>query len=260
MTRLLSVISSNIRYDEPRDDVHSWENRRDFLASRLLDYSPDLLATQEGKLPQIRDIDDRLTGLQCVDSHREWVESLMYPCLFYDPDKLTLAESGDFWLSESPSTTGSRSFGSSFPRLCTWAQFEEGILAINVHLDNSNSETRLCQIRVLMQQLETQRKSGNAIVLMGDFNESPESPVRQLISKEWPELTDPWLELGHEEESSHHHFYEKIDYGSRVDWILANESLEAQEILLDKSQSESGIYPSDHYILKATFRWHQQAE
>lgn len=258
MTRLLSVISSNIRYDEPRDDVHSWENRRDFLASRLLDYSPDLLATQEGKLPQIRDIDDRLTGLQCVDSHREWVESLMYPCLFYDPDKLTLAESGDFWLSESPSTAGSRSFGSSFPRLCTWAQFEEGILAINVHLDNSNSETRLCQIRVLMEQLEAQRKSGNAIVLMGDFNESPECPVRELINKEWPDLKDPWLELGQAEESSHHHFYEKIDYGSRVDWILTSESLVAEEILLDKSQSDSGIYPSDHYILKARFRWPQQ--
>ncbi len=260
MTCVLSVISSNISYDEPRDDVHSWENRRDFLASLLLDYSPDLLATQEGKLPQIRDIDDRLTGLKCVDEHREWDESLMYPCLFYNPDRLTLKESGDFWLSESPLTRGSRSFGSTFPRLCTWAQFDEGIFAINVHLDNSNSDTRLCQIRVLMQQLEKQRASGNAVVLMGDFNESPECPVRALLNKEWPELTDPWLELGHAEESSHHHFYEEIDYGSRVDWILVNEQLEAQEILMDKSQSESGIYPSDHYILKATFRWHQPAK
>ena len=260
MTRLLSVISSNIRYSEPRDDEHSWENRRDFLASRLLDYKPDLLATQEGKLPQIRDIDDRLTGLRCVDSHREWHESLMYPCLFYNPDKLTLAESGDFWLSESPAIHGSISFGSAFPRLCTWAQFDEGIFAINVHLDNSGSDTRLCQIRVLMQQLENQRASENAILLMGDFNESPECPVRDLINREWPDLTDPWLELGHDEESSHHHFYEKIDYGSRVDWILANEQLEAQEILLDKSQSGSGIYPSDHYILKARFRWHKQSE
>lgn len=256
MTRSLSVVSSNIRYDEPDDDLHSWENRRDFLASRLLEYAPDLLATQEGRFPQIRDIDDRLTGLTCSDSHREWAGSLMYPCLFYNPDTLTLNDSGDIWLSESPSIAGSRSFGSTFPRLCTWASFDEGILAINVHLDNSNSDTRLCQIRVLMQQIAALNKAGHAIILMGDFNESPQCPVRTCINKEWPELKDPWIELGYAEESSHHHFYEPIDYGSRVDWILANASLEPQEILLDKSRSEEGIYPSDHYILKSRFLWH----
>ena len=255
MSTLLSVISSNIRYDEPDDDVHSWENRRDFLASRLLDYTPDLLATQEGKPPQIRDIDERLTGLTCVDSHRDWVESLMYPCLFYNPATLTLKDSGDVWLSESPEIAGSCSFGSAFPRLGTWAIFDEGILAINVHLDNSNSDVRLCQIQVLRQQIATLKYDYRAIVLMGDFNESPECPVRNWINQEWSELRDPWLELGYAEESSHHHFYEPIDYGSRVDWILANEVLEPQEILLDKSRSDQGIYPSDHYILKSRFRW-----
>jgi endonuclease/exonuclease/phosphatase family metal-dependent hydrolase len=255
MTRLLSVISSNIRYDEPHDEVHSWKNRRDFLASRLLDFAPDLLATQEGKLPQIRDIDNRLSGLTCVDVHRRWVESLMYPCLFYNPATLSLESSGDIWLSESPSTAGSRSFGSAFPRLCTWASFDEGIFAINVHLDNSNSKTRLCQIRVLIQQIAALKNPDQAIVLMGDFNESPECPVRTFINNEWPELRDPWIELGYAEESSHHHFFEPIDYGSRVDWILANAMLEPQEIMLDKSRSDRGIYPSDHYILKCRFLW-----
>ena len=63
----------------------------------------------------------------------------MYPCLFFNPDSLTLTDSGDIWLSESPSTVGSCSFGSAFPRLCTWALFDEGILAVNVHLDNSDT-------------------------------------------------------------------------------------------------------------------------
>ena len=179
----------------------------------------------------------------------------MYPCLFYNPDKLTLSDSGDIWLSESPSTAGSCSFGSAFPRLCTWASFDEGILAVNVHLDNSNSETRLCQIKVLIAQLNSLNKKHHTSILMGDFNEPPESAVRSCINKEWPELKDPWHELGLEEESSHHHFYNPIDYGSRVDWILATEGLKAEEILLDKSRSDKGIYPSDHYILKSRFAW-----
>lgn len=255
MTRLLSVISSNIRYDEPQDVIHSWQNRRDFLVSRLLDYTPDLVATQEGKRDQIADVADRLKSLRCADSHRDWIESLMYPCLFYNPETLTLGNSGDIWLSESPATVGSCAFGSEFPRLCTWAVFDEGILVINVHLDHANNETRFRQMQVLIQQVKALPVSYKAILLMGDFNESPTCPVRELINKEWPELRDPWLDLGHKEESSHHHFYEPIDYGSRVDWILSNEFLEAQEILLDKSISDRGIFPSDHYILKARFRW-----
>jgi endonuclease/exonuclease/phosphatase family metal-dependent hydrolase len=93
------------------------------------------------------------------------------------------------------------------------------------------------------------------VLLMGDFNESPTCPVRALINKEWPDLRDPWIELGQEEEASHHHFYEAIDYGSRIDWILVNDSLRAKEMLLDKSRSGNGLYPSDHYLLKARFCW-----
>lgn len=256
MSRSLSVVSSNIRYDEPDDDQHAWGNRRDFLVSRLLEYSPDILATQEGKLPQIREMDDRLTGLSCADAHRGWAGALMYPCLFYNPAKLTMSDSGDIWLSESPSVEGSRSFGSEFPRLCTWASFDEGVLAVNVHLDNASSETRLRQIQVLTEQIGPLRKQLDTTILMGDFNEPPDGQVRSFINRTWPDLKDPWLELGNAEESSHHHFYEPIDYGSRVDWILTSSSLEPQEILLDKSQSERGLFPSDHYILKSRFRWH----
>lgn len=90
---------------------------------------------------------------------------------------------------------------------------------------------------------------------MGDFNEPPDSAVRDCIQTEWPELYDPWQKLGLAEESSHHNFYEPIDYGSRVDWILTSDDLEVEEILLDKSRSAQGIYPSDHYILKSRFTW-----
>ena len=252
VARNLSVISSNIRYDEPQDKQHCWENRRDFLASCLLDYHPDLLATQEGKHPQLQDVADRLRGLRCADSHRQWEASLMYPCIFYNPSTLTLRESGDIWLSESPATIGSSSFGSLYPRLCTWVLFDNDLLAVNVHLDDLDPETRLCQVRVLMEQVDALGMNG-PMLLMGDFNEPPDGRVRSLINKIWPELRDPWQDLGQDEEPSHHNFFEMIDYASRVDWILTGSALTAQEILLDKSRSDQGLYPSDHYLLKARF-------
>lgn len=249
-TKQLSVISSNIRYDEPNDKQHCWKNRRDYLADRFLDYRPDLLATQEGKQPQIQDVAERLTGLCCADEHRQWQASLMYPCIFYNPDTLTLRDSGDIWLSQSPTVIGSSSFGSQYPRLCTWALFDNDILAINVHLDDLNPDTRLNQIRVLMEQVDAIEIAAPRL-LMGDFNEAPEGRVRSLVNETWPSLLDPWQELGQDEEPSHHSFLGTIDYGSRVDWILTDAGIQTLEISLDKSCSDKGIFPSDHYLLKA---------
>lgn len=252
--RSLAIISSNIRYDEPSDGDHCWKNRRDFLAERLLDFNPDLVATQEGKWSQLQDLASKLTGLSCADTHRQWEAKLMYPCLFYNSDTLTLQDSGDIWLSKLPAAPGSSSFGSLFPRLCTWARFDEGLLAVNVHLDHSNGQTRLRQIRVLLHQINKLR-GDSALLLIGDFNESPACAVRSLINQELPELLDPWQELNQPEESSHHHFRANDEEGSRIDWILANNTLLVSQIVLDKSCSERGIYPSDHYILKARFTW-----
>jgi endonuclease/exonuclease/phosphatase family metal-dependent hydrolase len=251
--RKLSVVSSNIRYDEPDDDEFRWENRRDLLSRILLDADPDLVATQEGRRPQLRDIATRISSLVCVDGHRDWLDTLMYPCLFYNPTRLTLRESGDIWLSRSPDIAGSSSFGSMFPRLCTWARFDQGMLAINVHLDNSSSETRLQQSRVLVEQTKALKRANESVLLMGDFNESPQGPVRTLLDELLPELADPWYQLGQQEEASHHNFGEPIDYGSRIDWILVSNALKAESMFLDRAQSEHGIYPSDHYPLKAVF-------
>ena len=251
--RSLSVISSNIRYDEPGDDRYRWAKRRDFLAATLMNFSPDVIATQEGKLPQLQELAASLPEMTCADAHRDWQPDLMYPCLFYNAGSLTLLASGDVWLSETPEAPGSSSFGSLFPRLCTWARFEGGLLVANVHLDNSSSDTRVHQARVLIDEMRALRQSGESVLLTGDFNESPDNPVRSVLQYLWPDLNDPWQQLGQPEEASHHNFDEPIDYGTRIDWMLVSRNLKVRQIYLDKSQSEEGIYPSDHYPLKASF-------
>lgn len=249
----LSVISSNIRYDEPGDGPNAWQHRKGFLCERLRELGPDLLATQEGKEWQIRELAAELPQLALIDAHRDWDDGLMYPCLLYDENKLSLQRSGDIWLSLSPYKAGSRSFGSEFARLCTWALFEPELLAINVHLDHIQPETREKQIRVLLNETRPLRQASKCALLIGDFNEGPDGGVRAAITEHWSQLVDPWLQLGLKEDSSHHCFGEEFDYGSRVDWILAEQGLKPEEIFLDKCISPSGMFASDHYILKARF-------
>ncbi len=249
----LSIVSSNIRYDEPTDGPNSWAYRKAFLGRCLRRLGADLLGTQEGKRAQIDELAKQLPGLTLIEVHRDWDPNLMYPCLFFNRQRLSLRESGDIWLSRLPDQVGSRSFGSEFPRLCTWATFEPDLFVVNVHLDHLSPKIRKRQTQVLLEQISGLYGNSDKIILLGDFNEAPGGGVQTTLLAGLPRIHDPWIGLEIPEESSHHCFGEPIDYGSRVDWILADRLLVVKEMFLDKSQSSSGAYPSDHYPLMARF-------
>lgn len=253
----LKLISSNIRYENANDGIHAWENRRPLMQKIISDFHPDILATQEGREKQIKSLAQDLS-LTLVESHRDWIADRMYPCLYVNEEQIKVNKSGDIWLSETPATPGSFSFKSAFPRLCTWIQVthlvnNQDYIVVNTHLDHVLEETRLEQIKVLIREVENLNTEGLPLILMGDFNDSPESPVRKTILDSL-DLKDPWIEEGFPEETSHHGFMvnngEQMS-GYRIDWILVPQAFAVEGIRLEK-KSFNGIYPSDHYPLLAT--------
>jgi len=253
----LKVVSSNIRFDNPKDGDHRWGNRKDILKECIEDFSPDLLSTQEGYRPQLESLNECLPHLSLISSHRDWIKERMYPSLFYNEKTLEVESSGDIWLSETPNVPGSKSFKSAFPRLCSWASLkfksnQKRLFLANCHLDHILRETRTEQVRVLAEEIEKIRTKNEALILTGDFNDDPTSSVRKIIEGLCPVLYDPWCKLGLAEESSHHSFNGTNPEGSRIDWIMVDERLNAAEIFLDKRE-KNGIYPSDHFPLKAKF-------
>lgn len=252
---VLRVTSSNIRFDNPKDGKHDWNGRRQILADAINKFSPDILGTQEGWEPQLKDFESLLSNLKIVDSHREWITDRMYPSLFVNPDKYKVIKSGDIWLSETPYTPATKSFGSAFPRLCTWAILKEfsnekEIFVIDVHLDHLETKTRQEQIKVLLKETALKNPDKLPTILMGDFNESPSEGVRNIIDSN-SKLQDPWIGFSLPEEGSHHGFEKRKD-ATRIDWILAEESFNPTSIELYKD-SDNGIYPSDHYPVFAVF-------
>lgn len=252
--RELTIITSNIRYANPADGAHDWPHRLPHLINFYKDTHPDILGTQEGRQPQLKELDEGLPELQLVDSHREWIDVRMYPCLFINPKTIKVIRSGDIWLSETPYVNGSNSFSSSFPRLCTWAEIEViensmKMLVVNTHLDHVLSETRVHQIRVLIE--EVKKISSLPLVIMGDFNEPPLTNLKTTLMNAF-DLKDPWVEKNYPEETSHHGFSGSASRpGERIDWILIPKSFECLKLYLEK-RSFNNIYPSDHYPLLAT--------
>lgn len=247
----LCLISSNIRFDNPHDGDNSWTHRRTLLAEFLLNHNPDIIATQEGRFDQLKDFARLLPDFEIVDPHRSWIKERMYPTFFIRSSNIDVIRSDDWWLSETPEVAGSLSFGSAFPRLMTWMtihpkESEKRLLIVNAHLDHVKAETRLQQIKVLIKEIKRLIDLGTQLVIMGDFNDAPESSVRSLLIQEFPKLMDSWKVFNAEEESSHHKFDGVQELGSRIDWILVDESVKIHKCFLDKN-TISGKYPSDHF-------------
>ncbi|ATH06662.1 hypothetical protein BIY24_01525 [Halobacteriovorax marinus] len=256
---MLKVASTNIRFDNPADAPNDWAGRKSLLSELINNFAPDLLGTQEGREPQLKDLDQLLPAHTLIDGHRSWITERMYPCIFVNPLTVEVKESGDIWLSETPYDAGTKSFDSAFPRLCTWIHgvfkdTKKEFIYVNTHLDHVKSHTRRSQIQVLISEIKKINTKSLPIILTGDFNESPAEDVREVINREWTNLYDAWQFLGKEEETSFHKFDGVHDEGSRIDWILTDRFFKTKSIEIIKEHREE-IYPSDHFPVFASFTY-----
>ncbi|MBC7428077.1 MAG: endonuclease/exonuclease/phosphatase family protein [Bacteriovorax sp.] len=250
----LKLITSNIRFANSGDGIHDWSARRPLLVEIYKNFDTDLLGTQEGRYEQIKELDAGLENLVLIDNHRNWIDERMYPCLFINPETIAVHASGDIWLSATPDVSGSSSFESAFPRLCTWAEISmksSGLkmMIVNTHLDHILHTTRVKQIEVLINEIR--KINQHPILIMGDFNESPLTEIREKLISAF-KLKDPWSEKRYPEETSHHGFLGDKTIGDRIDWILIPEKFECSELRMEKRSFANGVYPSDHYPLLAT--------
>ncbi len=257
----LKITSANIRFENPADGPHDWPMRREFLCDILNAQNLDLLGTQEGREPQLRDLESLLPHLQLCDHNRSWISERMYPCIYYNAQTIEVHDSGDSWLSTTPDVAGSIDFDSAFPRLSTWIKAThipsgQKFFYINCHLDHVKEETRVQQARVLSEEVLKRRDESLPLIITGDFNSSPQGEVRKTLEKNLSELRDPWIDLNYKEETSFHKFDGKDPTGeaTRIDWLLHTNQMSCSEIRMIKESRES-LYPSDHFFIHGKLKF-----
>ena len=177
----LTVMTLNMRYDNPEDGANNWRFRRERIAGLIRSEAVDLLGTQEVLANQFDDLQALLPGYRAVGVGREdGARAGEFNAVFFRSDRFELLDSGVFWLSENPETPGSKGWDGACERLATWTVLRDKsggeLLFINTHLDHIGEQARREGVALLLRRIETLR-AGRPVILTGDFNAEPSSPV-----------------------------------------------------------------------------------
>ena len=254
----MRMMTFNIRFENEQDKDNLWQHRRGLVAEIIQHHSPSLIGTQEGKWQQLLYLKNHLPGYALYMPDRVIDDVTQYPTLFYQQEKLTVAQGGEFWLSKTPAIHLSKNWDSAFPRMMSYGLFSDQVsqkrfLALVTHLDHQGSEARWQQAKIIYAFIQ---KHPGPVILMADFNDKPGSRVHQLLTSTESGIYDTWEILGRKEDekSMTHHGFTGIPQKTRMDWILISKHFRviAAQIIRD---NRGGFYPSDHYPYMVDLEW-----
>ncbi|ROQ93287.1 endonuclease/exonuclease/phosphatase family protein [Desulfosoma caldarium] len=254
----MRVMTFNLRFENDRDGQNSWIYRRDLVVAIVRRYRPDVLGTQEGRWTMLQYLAEALQDYAIHAPHRVLDDTCQYPTLFLRKDWGTVVDGAEFWLSRTPQVHRSKDWDSAFPRMMSWARVVEKSTGADLwvsvtHLDHMGAEARVEQARILAQWVQ---EHFGAHIVMGDFNDGPESTVHRLLTHSVVGLQDSWRVAGRGEGDAEktHHGFSGVPQKSRMDWILISRHFHVREAHIVRDHFE-GRYPSDHFPYYADLQW-----
>jgi len=251
----LNVMTFNVRQMDGEDGPQSWPFRKDALIETIQLSSPDIIGTQETWDEQSQYILDRFPRYRAFGTGRFGDTRDKHNKVFYNAARLSLLDTGDFWISRTPESPGSKDWDIPSPRMITWGRMRlDGVhelVLLNTHFPYGRGadEARRQTSRLIQEHVATLAPA-MPIVFTGDFNARPDGEVYQALTTVF---RDAWTTASRTTgpEGTVHGFG-RFPAGGRVDWILHRHMgtvLSAETV----THTACGLYPSDHYPVTATF-------
>jgi endonuclease/exonuclease/phosphatase family metal-dependent hydrolase len=247
----LRVMTFNVRV--PVDTgMNAWVNRRDLMVKVIEAAHPDVLGTQELTEEQGEYLAAHLPGYAWFGQGRDGGTKGEHMGVFYRTARLQVIRSGDFWLSDTPTVPGSKTWGQPYPRMVTWAHFRlrDGggtFDYFNTHFPYRPKDVhaRMLSANEILQRIGA-LPAGAKVILAGDFNAGPNTPVHARLVQN---LHDAWTAAASHSgpEKTFHNFTGIPD--QRIDWILSRgfKVLSVHTV----TTHDGAHYPSDHFPVVA---------
>jgi endonuclease/exonuclease/phosphatase family metal-dependent hydrolase len=250
----------NVRYAS-NQPPNAWPDRRPAMKRLLERENPDLIGTQEGVHTQVRDLAADLPAYDWIGLGREGGSRGEFMAVFYKRDRFEPLAFDHFWLSDTPSVIGSKSWGNNLPRMVTWVRFRDRSSGRvfefwNTHFDHQSEPARQ-RSAVLLRERLAAVDAALPVVLVGDFNALAGDSQAYATLTEGSGLADTWTHARvrrNEDMNTFNSFADGKREGKRIDWILARTPVQVDESAI-VTDAENGRPPSDHYPVTATLRF-----
>ena len=183
----LKILSFNLRYDTTSHPLMGTDYRGAHLMEVIDKYTPDSIGFCEATddwmnylRPEMKSRGYDYVGLgrdAGKDSDTLKGTGNEHTPVFYNSEKYTLIDSGNFWLSTTPDQPGSIDWNSACKRVCSWVLLEDKesgkrYAHFATHLDHVSIEAQYNGIRVIENKInKIYEKYGNiGVILSGDLN------------------------------------------------------------------------------------------
>lgn len=254
----LTVMSYNIRYDNPRDGPDAWPQRRGAMAVWLGQQAPDLLGLQEALRGQLDDLRG-VPGYGEIGVGREdGATRGEYAAILYRTGRLEPLEQGTFWFSDTPHVPGSRSWGNQVTRICTWARFRDRqggrtFYVYNVHLDHESQTSRERSVAALLRAIGERRHPDDPVIVTGDFNAGPSNPAVRAMRAGF---TDTYASRDSLEGTFNG--FRGDTAGPKIDFIFTDTGFRPAAARIERPRTPEGRELSDHFAVVAVLEYQRR--
>ena len=261
----LTVMTFNIRYGTAKDGENAWEHRKAMLFALLRAENPDLIGLQESLRFQIDEILAEVPGYAAVGVARDDGKAAgESSTILFRAARFHVAESGNFWFSDTPETPGSKTWGNRITRVATWARLVDrdgsAFWHFNLHLDHESQPSRLKSTALLLERVTARRVPAEPVVVTGDFNVGEGNPaIHTLVgapdrpaAAAAPPFVDTFR-VAHPDETVVGTFsnfvFGKIG-AEKIDYVLVQPGTRVLSAAIVRT-GENNHYPSDHFPVTA---------
>ncbi|TDP03652.1 endonuclease/exonuclease/phosphatase family protein [Flavobacterium sp. 245] len=247
----LKIMTYNIRLDIASDGENAWPNRKDYFASQIQFYSPDIFGVQEATPNQVTDIALALPEYKNFGVAREGVGKGEACTIYYKKSRFQLLHSNTFWLSETPDVI-SKGWDAAYNRICTYGLFKDlktkkVFYVFNLHLDHMGEVARVKGVDLVLSKIAAVNTKKYPVFLMGDFNSEPDTKQIVAVKKVMDDTKDVSVEKPFGPSGTFNDFKHDKPVTLLIDYIFVskNSGLKIYKHAV-LSDSKDLKYPSDH--------------
>lgn len=259
---IIYVLTYNIRWANPDDTPNTWNLRKYKVFSVIKEAKPDVFGLQEALYEQVQDMEKAFPDYARVGVGRDDGDTAgEFSPLFFDEHKYKLLSSGTFWLSQTPSVTGSRGWDAACNRVVTWVHLKayktgKVFFVFCTHFDHMGEIARRNSATLILKAVDS-LTGNNPAILVGDFNSVPGSEPYRLITDQsnpnhllnsrdnckkpsGPKYTYTGFKVG-------------AQPGEQIDYIFLKNKIQVVSFRVNNTNNGE-YYPSDHLPVSAALK------